>query len=36
MDTRAPKGAFNASQLVKNLPDAFRKLFPARHDQATP
>ena len=28
VDTRAPKGAFSASQLVKNLPDAFRKLSP--------
>ncbi len=28
VDTRAPKGAFSASQLVKNLPDAFRKLNP--------
>jgi K+-transporting ATPase ATPase B chain len=27
-DLRAPKGAFNASQLVRNLPDAFRKLNP--------
>jgi K+-transporting ATPase ATPase B chain len=28
VDTRAPKGAFSAAQLVKNLPDAFRKLDP--------
>ncbi|MBW4041188.1 MAG: potassium-transporting ATPase subunit KdpB [Acidobacteria bacterium] len=28
VDTRAPKGAFSASQLVQNLPDAIRKLAP--------
>ncbi|MGN6444248.1 potassium-transporting ATPase subunit KdpB [Amnibacterium sp.] len=27
-DLRAPKGAFSASQLVKNLPDAIRKMSP--------